>query len=85
MMKYDHHRQSFKSTYTLAETLNNFGCHHLQKDFYRKNNLNQMPEALLFYLVLLLILLLLLMRLYFYSNQQYQPTYQPTLFALSLH
>ena len=54
------HAETFKSINRLAETLNNFECHHLQNDFYLENNLNRTLEILLIYLALLLILLLLL-------------------------
>ena len=47
----------FRTEMELAEALNNFGCHHIQNDFYHKNNLNQTFEVLLFYLALLLIFL----------------------------
>ena len=39
----------------VAEIQNNFASHHLQNDFYCRNNLNQMIEVLLFYFDLLLI------------------------------
>ena len=41
----------------------NFGCHHLQNDFYDDNNLTQTFEVSLFYVALLLILILLPMHL----------------------
>ena len=52
----------------MAEILSNFEYHHLQNDFYNKNNLNKVLEALLFFLVVLLILFLLLMLLLFLSK-----------------
>ena len=55
----------FKNIYRLAETLNNFACHHLQNNFYHENSWNQTLEVAVFYLALHLVTLLLLMLLPF--------------------